>query len=226
MALDQSVSPHTGVRATQNTGVFWQAVFQPPRPYSLFFGKRLRRQNFNLVPTQYRRPRRLWNFRISVSLIWPHSGCKVIFLTEHKHLSISLYHGYRLNLWKNPLGRWTPYCFTSLTHQHFTYHLPFKGCLASKLKKRLGKASKSIWDSWNQPISIYLYLVMGCDANLDLEILNRWISNWPILQSYKNLSVHQTRSVFQTDPVLRDYVKILSVINLVKCFWKLISWFL
>ena len=36
MALDQSVSPHTGVRAIQNTGVFWQAVVQPPRPYSLF----------------------------------------------------------------------------------------------------------------------------------------------------------------------------------------------
>ena len=36
MALDQSVSPHTGVRTIQNTGVFWQAVFQPPRPYSLF----------------------------------------------------------------------------------------------------------------------------------------------------------------------------------------------
>ena len=36
MALDQSVSPHIGVRTIQNTGVFWQAVFQPPRPYSLF----------------------------------------------------------------------------------------------------------------------------------------------------------------------------------------------
>ena len=36
MALDQSVSPHTGVRTIQNTGVFWQAVFQPPHPYSLF----------------------------------------------------------------------------------------------------------------------------------------------------------------------------------------------
>ena len=36
MALDQSVSPHTGVRTIQNTAVFWQAVFQPPRPYSLF----------------------------------------------------------------------------------------------------------------------------------------------------------------------------------------------
>jgi len=29
-------SPHTGVRTIQNTAVFWQAVFQPPRPYSLF----------------------------------------------------------------------------------------------------------------------------------------------------------------------------------------------
>ena len=36
MALDQSVSPHTDVRIIQNTGAFWQAVFQPPRPYSLF----------------------------------------------------------------------------------------------------------------------------------------------------------------------------------------------
>ena len=36
MALDQSISPHTAVRAIQNTGVFWQAIFQPPRPYSLF----------------------------------------------------------------------------------------------------------------------------------------------------------------------------------------------
>ena len=36
MALDQSVSPHSGVRTIQNTGVFRQAVFQPPRPYSLF----------------------------------------------------------------------------------------------------------------------------------------------------------------------------------------------
>ena len=29
-------SPHTGVRTIQNTGVFWQAVFQRPRPHSLF----------------------------------------------------------------------------------------------------------------------------------------------------------------------------------------------
>ena len=36
MALDQSVSLHTGVRTIQNTGVFWQAVLQPSRPYSLF----------------------------------------------------------------------------------------------------------------------------------------------------------------------------------------------
>ena len=36
LALDQSVSPHTGVWTIQNTGVFCQAVFQPPRPYSLF----------------------------------------------------------------------------------------------------------------------------------------------------------------------------------------------
>ena len=58
MALDQSVSPHTGVRTIQNTGVFWQAVLQPPRPYSLF-RTRLLRQNFNLAPTQYHQLRRL-----------------------------------------------------------------------------------------------------------------------------------------------------------------------
>ena len=40
MALDQSVSPHTGVRTIQNTGVFLQAVFQPPRSYSLFLEHR------------------------------------------------------------------------------------------------------------------------------------------------------------------------------------------
>ena len=57
MALDQSVSPHTGVRTIQNTGVFWQAVFLPPR--LPFFGTQLRRQNFNLAPKQYRQLRRL-----------------------------------------------------------------------------------------------------------------------------------------------------------------------
>ena len=40
MALDQSVSPHTGVWTIQNTGVFLQAVFQPPRSYSLFLEHR------------------------------------------------------------------------------------------------------------------------------------------------------------------------------------------
>ena len=48
---------------------------------------------------------------------------------------------------KKSLRQMDPYCFTSLTHQHFTYHLPFEGCLASKPKKVLRKASKSIWDS-------------------------------------------------------------------------------
>ena len=37
MALDQSVSPHTGVRTIQNTGVFWQVVFQPLRPTPFFW---------------------------------------------------------------------------------------------------------------------------------------------------------------------------------------------
>ena len=58
MALDQSVSQHTGMRTIQNTGFFWQALFQPPRPYSLFWNT-APRQNFNLAPTQYRQLRRL-----------------------------------------------------------------------------------------------------------------------------------------------------------------------
>ena len=48
IALDQSVSPHTGVRAIQNTWVFWQAVFQTPRPHS-FFGIAAPPPNFNLT---------------------------------------------------------------------------------------------------------------------------------------------------------------------------------
>ena len=39
IALNQSVSPHTGVRAIQNTGVFLQAVFQTPRPHSFFLDR-------------------------------------------------------------------------------------------------------------------------------------------------------------------------------------------
>ena len=49
MALDQSVSPHTGVRTIQNTA----SSLLP------FFGTRFRRQNVNLAPTQYRQLRRL-----------------------------------------------------------------------------------------------------------------------------------------------------------------------
>ena len=55
MALDQSVSPHTGVRTIQNTGVFWQAVFQPPRPCSLFWNKasppKLQSRTHTIPPT-------------------------------------------------------------------------------------------------------------------------------------------------------------------------------
>ena len=47
MALNQSVSPHTGVRTIQNTGVFWQAVFSKTSSPLPFFESRLRRQNFN-----------------------------------------------------------------------------------------------------------------------------------------------------------------------------------
>ena len=35
MALDQSVSPHTGVRTMQNTGVFWQVACEQ----ALLFGR-------------------------------------------------------------------------------------------------------------------------------------------------------------------------------------------
>ena len=76
MALDQSVSPHTRVRTIQNTGVFWQAVFQPPRPYSLSLEHGLRRQNFHLAPTQYRQLRRLarreflQKIYLSINLPW------------------------------------------------------------------------------------------------------------------------------------------------------------
>ena len=68
MALDHSVSPHTGVRTIQNTGFFWQAD-----PSLLpFFGTQLRRQNFNLAPTQYRQLRRLvkaWSEDIEAKLV-------------------------------------------------------------------------------------------------------------------------------------------------------------
>ena len=49
IALDQFVSPHTGVRTIQNTA----SSLLP------FFGTRFRRQNVNLAPTQYRQLRRL-----------------------------------------------------------------------------------------------------------------------------------------------------------------------
>ena len=53
MALDQSVSPQTGVRTIQNTGVFLQAVFQSPRSYFLFWNT-APPPKLNLAPTQYR----------------------------------------------------------------------------------------------------------------------------------------------------------------------------
>ena len=56
IALDQSVSPHTGVRAIQNTGVFLQAVFQTPRPHPLFLD---RGSAAETLITQYRQLRRL-----------------------------------------------------------------------------------------------------------------------------------------------------------------------
>ena len=56
IALDQSVSPHTDVRAIQNTGVFWQAVFQTPRPHSFFLD---RGSAAKTLITQYRQLRRL-----------------------------------------------------------------------------------------------------------------------------------------------------------------------
>ena len=49
IALDQSVPPHTGVRAIQNTGVFLAGGISNASSPLLFFGSRLRRQNFNLT---------------------------------------------------------------------------------------------------------------------------------------------------------------------------------
>ena len=58
MALDQSVSSHTGVRTIQNTGVFCQAVFQPPRPNSLSLEHGSAAKTL-IAPTRYRQLRRL-----------------------------------------------------------------------------------------------------------------------------------------------------------------------
>ena len=64
IALDQSVSPHTGVRAIQNTWVFWQAVFQTPRPHS-FFGIAAPPPNFNLtIPPAAQASKKGANFSI------------------------------------------------------------------------------------------------------------------------------------------------------------------
>ena len=51
MALDQSLSLHTGVQTIQNTGFsgMWYFNHLVPTP---FFGTRLCLQNFNLAPTQ------------------------------------------------------------------------------------------------------------------------------------------------------------------------------
>ena len=66
MAHDQSVSPRTGVRNIQNTGVFSQAVFQPPRPYSLFLehgfaAKTLISHSHNTASYDYFRARQFRN---------------------------------------------------------------------------------------------------------------------------------------------------------------------
>ena len=58
IALDQSVSPHTGVRAIQNTGVFWQAVFQTAASSPLPFSDR--GSAAKTLITQYRQLRRLY----------------------------------------------------------------------------------------------------------------------------------------------------------------------
>ena len=58
MALDQSVSPHTGVRTIQNTGFSGRWYFNRLIPTPFFWNTALP-PNFNLAPTQYRQLRRL-----------------------------------------------------------------------------------------------------------------------------------------------------------------------
>ena len=59
MALDQSVSPHTWCADySKHWGFLAGGISTASCPLP-FFGTRLRRQNFNLAPTQYRQLRRL-----------------------------------------------------------------------------------------------------------------------------------------------------------------------
>ena len=73
MALDQSVSSHTGVRTIQNTGVFSQAVFQPPRPNSLSLEHGSAAKTL-IAPTRYRQLRRLSLRRMTQSASVLNSG--------------------------------------------------------------------------------------------------------------------------------------------------------
>ena len=68
-------SLHTGLQTIQNTGVFWQAVFQMPRP-TPFFGSLLHRQNFNHTPRQYRQLGRL------IGWLWWQIKCQGCAVTE------------------------------------------------------------------------------------------------------------------------------------------------
>ena len=54
IALDQSVSAHTGVRAIQNTGVLLAGGISTASSLLPFFGTLLRLLNYNLAPTQDR----------------------------------------------------------------------------------------------------------------------------------------------------------------------------
>ena len=86
MALDQFVSPHTGVRTIQNTGVFWQVVFQPPRPYALF----LEHENLNPAPTQYRQQRRLQSaLSKETTRLEPQTSRSLIFIIANTNSTLS-----------------------------------------------------------------------------------------------------------------------------------------
>ena len=58
VALDQLFSPHTGVQSIKIPGFSGRRYFKRLVP-TPFFGSRLRRQNFNHAPKQYRQLRRL-----------------------------------------------------------------------------------------------------------------------------------------------------------------------
>ena len=99
IALDQSVSPHTGVRTIQNTGVFWEAVFQTPRAHSLFLD---RSSAAKTLIIQYRQLRRLsvcrstttaLNVNTNVKL-WCSFATKVFAMGSYKQCKILFFKPY------------------------------------------------------------------------------------------------------------------------------------